>query len=72
MRKSYKLEGLCCPNCGQKIEDGINKIDGVNSAKIVFMTEKLILDADEARLDSILDEAQNVCERYEEDCLIVR
>ena len=72
MRKSYKLEGLCCANCAQHIEDGINKIEGVNSARVVFMTEKLVLDADESRWDQILDEAQTICTKYEDDCLILR
>ena len=73
MKKSYKFDGLCCANCAAKIEDGINKIDGVNSARVVFMTEKLVLDVDDAdKLDSILDEAQKVCTKYEEDCIIVR
>lgn len=72
MRKSYKLEGLCCANCAQKIEEGIGKLEGVNSAKVVFMTEKLVLDADPARLEAILDEAQGVCNKYEDDCVIVR
>lgn len=72
MKRAFQLKGLCCANCAQKIEDGINKIDGVNSAKIAFMTEKLRLDADDERWEQILDEAQAVCNKYEDDCLIVR
>lgn len=72
MKRTFKFEGLCCANCAQKIEDGINKIDGVNSAKVVFMTERLKLDADDARWEQILDEAQAVCTKYEDDCVIVR
>lgn len=72
MKRAFKLQGLCCANCAQKIEDGINKLDGVNSAKVVFMTERLKLDADDARWEQILDEAQAVCNKYEDDCVIVR
>lgn len=72
MRKSFKLEDLCCANCAAKIEAGINKLEGVNSAVISFMTAKLTLDADDARFEEILDQAQAVCAKYEPDCVIVR
>ena len=72
MRKAYKLEELCCANCANKIEEGINKLDGVNSAKVNFMTSKLMLDADQDNLEAILDQCQKVCTKYEPDCVIVR
>ena len=72
MRKAYKLEELCCANCANKIEEGINKLDGVNTAKVNFMTSKLMLDADPENLDAILDQCQKVCTKYEPDCIIVR
>lgn len=72
MRKSFKLEELCCANCAAKIEAGINKLDGVNKATISFMTAKLFLDADDARFEEILDQAQAVCSKYEPDCVILR
>ena len=73
MRKAFKLEGLCCANCAQKIEDGINKLQQVNSARVVFMTEKLVMDVSpEVDMDSLLDEAQKICTAYEEGCVIIR
>ncbi len=72
MIKSYKLEELCCANCAAKIEAGINRIEGVNSAKVNFVTSKLKLDADDSRFEQILDEAQAVCTKYEPDCVIAR
>lgn len=72
MKRSYKLDGLCCAACAEKIQNDISKLDGVNSAKVVFMTEKLILDVEDGRMDEILDAAQKVVSRYEDDCVIVR
>ena len=72
MRKAFKLEELGCANCAAKMENAINKLDGVNSARISFMTSKLMLDADERNFDAIVDEAQSICSRYEPDCVIVR
>lgn len=72
MKRTFKLDGLCCPNCAQKMEDGINKLDGVEAAKIAFMTERLSITSDTDDWDSLLDAAQKVCEKYEDDCTIVR
>ena len=72
MRKVFKLEDLDCANCAAKMEDAINKIDGVEKATISFMTQKLTLVADDARFDAILDEAQKAVARFEPDCTIVR
>ena len=57
MKKSYKLNELDCANCAAKMEAAINKIDGVNKATVSFMTQKLTLDADDEKFDSILSEA---------------
>lgn len=72
MRKTFKLQDLDCANCAAKMENGIKKIDGVNSATMSFMTQKLVLDADDARFDEILDEAARVCKRIEPDMVILR
>lgn len=72
MKKTYKLEELECANCASKMETAINAIDGVNSASISFMAQKLTLDVDETRLDEILDQAERACKKYESDVEIVR
>ena len=78
MRKSFKLQDLDCANCAAKMEDAINKIDGVDKATVSFMTQKLTLithdslAADSSRFKAIVDEAQRICSRIEPDCVIVR
>ena len=72
MKKRYTIEDLCCANCAAKMEENIRKIEGVNSANVNFLTQKLTLDADEARLDSILDEAERIIKKIEPDCVLVR
>lgn len=72
MRKAFKLQDLDCANCAAKMENAIKELDGVNSATISFMTQKLVLDADDERFDAILDEAQRVCAKIEPDCVILR
>ena len=72
MRKAFKLQDLDCANCAAKMENGIRGIDGVKSATISFMTQKLVLEADDDCFDAVLDEAQRVCKKIESDCVILR
>ena len=72
MRKAFKLQDLDCANCAAKMENAIKNIEGVKSASISFMTQKLTLVADDARFDAVLDEAQRACSKIERDCVILR
>ena len=72
MKKTFKLDELDCANCGAKMEDAIKKIEGVVSAKVNFMAQKLTIEASDDRFDAIMDEAQRVCHKFEPDCDIVR
>lgn len=72
MRKVFKLQDLDCANCAAKMEDAIKKLDGVNSASMSFMTQKLVIDADPEKFDDILDQAQKICKKIEPDMVIVR
>ncbi len=70
MKKKFKLINLDCANCAAKMENAIKKIDGVNDANVSFMTQKLTIEADEARFDDIMKEVQTVCRKVEPDCTI--
>lgn len=70
MKKTWKLDGLDCANCAAKMENAIRKIDGVQSAAVSFMTQKLTIEAEEARIDEIFRNAVAVCRKIEPDCTI--
>ena len=67
MKKRYKFEDDCA-NCAAKVEEAVKKIDGVNDATVNFMAQKLVLDADDARFDEILQEVIAVAKKVEPDC----
>ena len=71
MKKKFKLQDLDCANCAAKMEDSIKKIDGVNDASVSFMTQKRMVDADDARFDDIMKEVVKVCAKVEPDCKIL-
>ena len=72
MRKAFKLQDLDCANCAAKMENAISNIDGVRSATVSFMTQKLVIEADDDCFDAVLDEAQRACSKIEPDCVILR
>ena len=71
MKKKFKLVDLDCANCAAKMEAAINKIDGVKEATVSFMTQRLVIEADDARFDQIMDEVVKVCKKVEPECEIV-
>ena len=72
MKKRFLIEELCCANCAAKMEAAIRKPDGVQSANINFLTQKLTLEAEEENFARLLDEAERIIKKIEPDCVLVR
>lgn len=47
MTTVFKVKNLDCANCAKKLERAINKLKNVDSANLVFMTGKLIVESNE-------------------------
>lgn len=71
MRKVFKLDQIDCAVCAGKLEDAIKKLDGVEDAKINFLTQKLTLVADDADFDTVLDAVVKLTASIEPDCEIL-
>lgn len=71
MKKTFKMIDLDCANCAAKMETAIKKIDGVADASVNFMSQKMTIEADDARFDEIVKEAVKICKKVEPDCEIV-
>lgn len=72
MKKVFKMQDLDCANCAAKMENAVLKIEGVNSASISFMAQKLTIDAEDSRFEEIMDEVVRLCRKVEPDCTILR
>ena len=72
MKKVYKLEDLDCANCAAKMDRVIAKIEGVESVRVSFLSQRMTLEAEESKMEEILDQAVKVCKRIEPDCKIIR
>lgn len=56
MKLKYTITGLDCPNCAAKLAANMEKNAGIETAKINFLTEKLIVESslDEVALYDVL------------------
>lgn len=72
MKKVFKLQDLDCANCAAKMEKAISKLEGVQSVRVNFMTQKMTLEADDARFETIVDEAARLIKKIESHCMIIR
>ena len=72
MKKVYKLDEVDCAVCAQNMENGIKKIKGVENACVSYVTQKLLLECEEADLERIVEEAQKVMKKVDPRCKIVR
>ncbi len=71
MRKQYKLQGLDCANCANKIEKAINEIDYINDASINFMNLKLTYTVDKGNEKKSKTEIQDLINKVENGVKIV-
>ena len=62
MNNVIKICGLDCANCARELEEEISKIDGVLSASVDFMAQKVYADCDGATLEKVKD----LCNHFEE------
>ena len=70
MKRTFKMQNLDCAHCAAKMESAISKIDGVQSATISFMTQKLTMEYDESREAEILEQAKIACQKVDKACTI--
>lgn len=70
MKKSIKLIDLDCANCAAKIEAAVKKIDGVTSANVSFMSQKMVLEADDQRFDDVAAQAVKLIKKIEPDVTV--
>lgn len=71
MKKTFMMEDLDCANCARKMEEAIAKLDGVQEVHVNFLTQKMVLTADDDRFDEIAKAAAKCCSRVDADCRVI-
>lgn len=70
MKRKFNVVEVCCANCAAKMEADIKKLDGVNDVKLNFLTQKIIIDADDDKFDDIVKQADQCIKKIEPDAYI--
>lgn len=71
MVKVLKIEDLDCAHCAAKIQDAISKLDGVKSASVNFLAEKITVDVEDANSEGIEQKIEKLAKKIEPDCTVV-
>ncbi len=70
MKKTYKIE-VDCAACALKMEEAAKNIQGVESATVSFMTQKMKVEFVEgAEEEKIMKQVLKACKKVEPDCEI--
>ena len=70
MKKTYSIE-VDCANCANLMEEAARKTDGVASATVNFMTQKMIVEfAEGADAKQVMHAVLKACRKVEPDCEI--
>ncbi len=71
MKKAYKIE-VDCANCANKMEQSVQKISGITSASVNFMTQKLFVEfSEDADIPEVLNEIIKKCKKIERNFNII-
>lgn len=70
MKKTYSIE-VDCANCANLMEEAARKTEGVASAVVNFMTQKMIVEfAENADPKKVMKDVLKACKKVEPDCEI--
>lgn len=70
MEKEYILQGLCCPNCGNKIETAVKSLKGISSVSLNMITTTLKLHTDETYKGDLYNDINKIVHTYESDVIV--
>lgn len=67
MKSKFKIIGLDCANCAAELERKVQKIKGIESVSVNFITQKMEFEYDESIKDEILQKVKEVVKKEEPD-----
>ena len=71
MKKTLKFSEIDCANCAAKVEKGISKLEGVESVRVVFLTQKIILEVKaDCDWQGLIKAIEKEAKKAEPDCEI--
>ena len=71
MKYKFTITGIDCPNCAAKLADMMSKIEGVDTAKINFLTERLTVES-EANSEKLFDALSACAKSFDKNIKIAK
>ncbi|WMC93538.1 cation transporter [Kineothrix sp. MB12-C1] len=71
MRKTYILEDLDCAHCASEIEAAVGKLDGVMRSTVTLLTQKMVIEVEEAKVSGITKEVKKIVKKFEPDVEVI-
>jgi Cd2+/Zn2+-exporting ATPase len=68
-KKTYVLEGLCCPNCAAKIDEQVKRLPGVRRASVDFPNTRLTIEF-EGDENALLETIAGIARDVDEDITV--
>lgn len=70
MKSIFKIKGIDCANCAAQLENSIRKVEGIQSASISFMAERMIIEYDEQNKEEIMKKIRKLIKKEEPDATL--
>ena len=67
MRQVYILEDLDCANCAAKIENDTKGLEGVKSASMNLLAQKMTVEIEDGREKEVFKAVKDIVKKYEPD-----
>lgn len=71
MIKNYIVEELDCAHCAAKIEEAVGKLPGVSKSTLTFLTQKLVVEVDDAHASTLTASIKKIMKDVEPDAELV-
>ena len=71
MRKEYVVKDLCCAHCAQKIQNKVSKLKGVELANLNVMSQRLVIDVQEAYAEGLTEQVKQIVAKIEPECTVL-
>lgn len=69
MKTKFKIKGIDCANCAAELERAIQKMEGIQSASLSFMAERLEIEY-ECEKEEIIKRLKKLVKKEEPDATI--
>lgn len=65
MKLKFKIKGLDCANCANELERLIQKIEGITTVSISFLTQKMQVESKDINREDLVKKIREVVKKHE-------